>query len=88
MTYRDPAPRIPRLWYVTLAFPTLYGTGTVAIWIWSAEASWAIEAAKKLVACASDAKRPIEGAAFVAHAVCGEDFADRERSAQPEGTIS
>lgn len=84
MTYRDPAPRQPRLWFV---FIGMYNKakGKVAAQcadIWALESHHAIEA---LVSRAVDGGTiSSREECFFRHAICGEEFAELEAKGPPK----
>lgn len=84
MTYRDPQPRPPRLWHVTITYGKPIGPGDVVIsalrcFAWGKEQSDAIEAAIKQ---ANKEGHDVPKTS-VTHAVCGEDFAEIEAKGPP-----
>lgn len=85
MSYREPAPRSPRLWAVALAWKegsTSAQTGTVRsyiYWEWAVEADDAITQARLRATGA-----PAQSDVWYAEALCGEDFAEREAKGPPK----
>jgi hypothetical protein len=77
MTYRDPQPRRPRLFFVVLSCTRdvkLSGDTYEASeehWVWATESAEAIEKATEL-------SETTTGEIWAQYAVCGEDFAERE----------
>jgi len=78
MTYREPAPRKPRLWYVIFSYSNGKGSSyTHRAWCWALEGHLAIDKEiQKLIQ-----SKEVPGHDHISSwrtAVCGEDFAERE----------
>jgi hypothetical protein len=85
MTYRDPQPRRPRLFFVVLSYTTDDEDGepceeTEEHWVWATESSEALDEAIEL----SKTETVYVWSSYV---VCGEDFAERE-AAGPDAVAS
>lgn len=75
MTYREPAPRKSRLWYV-MVFGEVENRAALAYgWFWAIESDSAIALLVKRAAIARVQS---------SQAVCGEDFAEQEAAGPPK----
>lgn len=78
MTYREPAPRPPRLFYVVCVYANEDGqVRFVHTWEWAREEMEALDAVLRH----SGANR---GQMRAFDVICGEDFADREAAGPPK----
>ena len=72
MSYREPAKRTSRLWYVVLAYANGPQDNSVSRdWMWAIESHEAIDAALVIRGVRKDS-------VWSSHAICAEDFIDRE----------
>jgi len=72
VSYREPAVRAPRLWYVVLAFFDKNGdTNATNDWVWASEGHKAIEVAR-------ERRQTDLQHTWTSWAICAEDFVERE----------
>jgi hypothetical protein len=84
MGYRDAVPRPKRLWYVTYSYwAGAASVGHACLWVWAREGHEAISQAidEKVKAEVVEKHSKV----FAEHAICGEDFAEREAKG-PDGS--
>lgn len=78
MTYREPAPRQPRLFYVAAAWKKNDGmNATLGAFVWALEADAALEKVMKTYNVEHRSQF------WYWDVICGEDFAEREAKGPP-----
>lgn len=81
MSYRQPAPREKRLWFVYVAYNDIRGRAAGS-WDWV----WALEGDEALAAFEDRLRMSKDGHAntWSYQVICGEDFAEREAKGPPK----